>query len=189
MSSNTHRYLPLTQQRFCCVPACVQMILYRRGLKIFSQDEIGYCLGLTVPEEYLKILPMARVGNKPSAGWGTQVGRKEYSINNFFRKYNLPLRENYYSVSKIKEIKSWIKCVINRGDDIIVCFEYGKLYKGGSQGHVSIIESISEDCVVLVEPGTKGSKYRKINLKKLINSMKSHGTKNRGGFWVISSRE
>ncbi len=155
---------------------------------MFSQEEIGYYFGLTAPKEYKKLLPKARTGKKPSAGWGTQVNKNEYSINNFFRKQKIPLKEVYFPVSKIKNVKEWITRQIRSNNDIIVCFNYGRLYGDNGQGHVSILDSLSDNYVTLIDPEHNVPKYRKVKLKKLVKSMKLHGERNRGGFWLISSK-
>ncbi len=188
MKIKTSRYIPLTQQPFCCTPTCIQMILLRRNLIIFSQEEIGYDFGLTVPKKYKKLLPNAKTGKKPSGGWGTQVNKKEYSINNFFRRHKIQLKEDYFSVSRVKNIKEWIKEQIKKNNDIIVCFDYGKLYGGKGQGHVSILNSILDKCVTLIDPKYDVPKYRKVALERLIKSMEFHGEKNNGGFWLISPK-
>ena len=42
------RYVPLTQQRSCCAPTCIQMIMYKNGIPLKPAEEIGYHMGLTV---------------------------------------------------------------------------------------------------------------------------------------------
>jgi hypothetical protein len=153
---------------------------------MFSQEDIGYDLGLIVPKKYKKILPNARTGGRPPAGWGTQIGKKEYSLNRFFKKRKLPLKETYYPLSKIDDAKEWIKDQIKRESDIIVCFNYGKLYGGEGFGHVSILDSIKNDAVTLIDPERNVPKYRKVKLKQLLNAIEFHGEKNRSGFWLVS---
>jgi ribosomal protein S24E len=164
------------------------MVLLRRKLPIFSQEDIGYELGLTVPKRYKKLLPKARTGKKPSAGWGTQVGKRKYPINNFFRKHKIPLKEEYFSLQKIENVKDWIREQIEKDNDILVCFNYRKLYGKGKkkQGHVCILDTILRDEVILIDPEYRVPKFRKVKLKKLLEAMKFHGEKNRAGFWLIS---
>lgn len=171
------RYSHITQQPFCCVPACMQMVLSRRNLPLFSQKYIGTELGLTL------------TGKKPSAGWGTQVDKQEYSINAFFRKHNLPLQEEYLPVSKLESIAEWAATQISGDNDILVCFNYGLLYENKyqtGQGHVCILDSIEKENAILIDPEESNRKYRRVKLEKLIDSMKLHGENNRGGFWIIS---
>jgi hypothetical protein len=44
------RYVPLTQQKWCCVPTCIQMVMIKQGIPLQPAELIGYELGLIVPE-------------------------------------------------------------------------------------------------------------------------------------------
>ena len=66
---------------------------------------------------------------------------------------NLLLENTYFSVTKIKNVKEWIKKQIKGDNDIMVCFNSGRLYEGEGQGHVSIIDSVSKNEVVLIDTG------------------------------------
>lgn len=188
MKKQERRYTPFVQQPYCCVPACLQMVLYRRGIPLLSQEEIGHELGLTVPKEYQKILPLARKGKKPSSGWGTQIQNPKYTLNNFFKKRNIPLKETYYPTLSKTKARTFIRVQIKKGNDILVCFNYNKLYQDEGQGHVSVIEALNGDYITIVEPISRFPKFRKVEFDKLIESINFHGEKNRGGFWVISKR-
>jgi len=182
------RYIPLTQQPFCCLPTCIQMILLRRKLKLLSQEEIGRELGLIVPKEYKKILPLARTGKKPSSGWGTQASEKKFSINKFLKKFKYPLREKYFPLSKIKDVEKWLAKELKEGSDIMVCFNYKRLYgEGNDGGHISLIEKINyyNKTFTLIDPEGNVPKFRDVKIKKLVNSIKYHGKKNYGGFIVL----
>jgi ribosomal protein S24E len=74
------------------------MVLLRRNIPLMSQEEIGYQLGLTVPKKMKKILPKARTGKKPIAGWGTQAQKPKHSINKFFERNNIKLKEVYVTL-------------------------------------------------------------------------------------------
>ena len=74
------KYVPITEQPYCCVPACIQMILLRRGIPLKSQEEIGYNLGLIVPQRYKNLFGKVRTGKRPKDGWGTQTGKLIYSL-------------------------------------------------------------------------------------------------------------
>ncbi len=181
-------YKPITQKPYCCVPACVSMILNRRKIKHGSQEEIGYELGLTVPKEDAHLFTKVRTGRKPAAGYGTQVGKKKYSISKYFLKNKISLKETYYPPEKIKDAKRFISDGLKNNNDIIACFDNNQLYVVGDGGHVSLIESISGNLAVLIDPEKGAPKRRKVEISKLLTAMKKHGKKNRGGFWIISSR-
>ncbi len=179
-------YKPLDQKPYCCVPACISMILDRRKISHGTQDEIGYDLGLIVPKEKAHLYTKVRTGKKPIAGWGTQVEKKQYSINNFFKKNKIGLKETYFFVKDILDIKEFVISNIKNNNDIVVCFNNGRLYGKGDWGHVSLIQGIESDIISLVDPGEDVPKVRKVRLKKLVDAMEYHGREKRGGFWLIS---
>ena len=179
-------YKPLDQKPYCCVPTCISMVLDRRKISHDSQDEIGYELGLTVPKEKAHLYTKVRTGKKPIAGYGTQVGKKQYSINHFFKKNNIGLKETYFFVKDISDVREFIISNIKLNNDIIVCFNNEKLHGKGDWGHVSLIQGIEKNIVSLVDPGKDVPKIRKVKLDKLIESMEYHGKEKSGGFWLIS---
>lgn len=182
------RYVPLVQQPYCCVPACIQMVLLRRRLQLLAQEEIGKELGLVVPKEYKKIFPTIKTKDKPSAGYGTQIHKTKYSLNSFFLKHRYHLKEEYYPLSRISNINNWLRNTLTKDNDIVVCFNYSKLYVEEGEGHVSLINSISGNNLILIDPRYKSPKIRCVSLPKLIAAIKAHGEINRAGFWVISSQ-
>lgn len=103
--SITPKCNPKTEKEYCCVPAVLQMIHDRRGLKYASQDEIGYQLGLVVPKGKVHLYSKALTGRMPKSGWGTQTSKKQYSINNYFIKNNLPLKLTIHNIQKIEKAK------------------------------------------------------------------------------------
>lgn len=179
-------YKPIKQKPYCCVPACIFMVLDRRKIKHGSQEEIGRELGLVVPKEKTHLFIKIRTAKKPIAGYGTQVNKKKYSINNYFLKNNIKLKEVYYLLEEIKDIKKFIVENLKSGNDLIVCFDSRKLYGIGDYGHVSLIQNINNNIITLIDPEKDVPNKRKVDLQKLVEAMKRHGKEKRGGFWVIS---
>lgn len=96
-------YKPIVQLPYHCVPACLKMVLSRRDIKSGTQEEIGYDLGLVAPKEKVHLFKKVRTAKKqPASGYGTQVTKRQYSINNFFRKHTIELRERYFSIERVK---------------------------------------------------------------------------------------
>lgn len=162
------------------------MVLDRRKIKHGSQEEIGYELGLIVPKKDASSFARVRTGRMPVAGYGTQVGKKKYSINNYFLRHNIPLKEKYYPVESVNNARKFIIENLMCNNDILVCFNYKKLYGVGNFGHVSIIQGINGDTITLIDSEKNVPDKRKISLHKLIEAMKLHGKKKRSGFWMIS---
>lgn len=182
-------YFPMVQEPYCCVPACVQMVLLRQELPLYSQEEIGLNLGLVVPEEYTKYFEEVETGPEPPSGYGTRINEEEYSLDSFFKKNDLPLRCDFYTCEDIEDIPHFIGENLLQGNDILTCFKVKHLYdigEAGDSGHASLIQEIDDETLMLVDPH---GLYQKVRLERFIEAVKVHKKEGiqLGGFWVISS--
>jgi Peptidase_C39 like family len=159
-------YKPLIQEPYCCVPTCLSIILDSRQIPHGTQKEIGVELGFIM-------------------GHGTQVEKEQYSINNYFQKNQIDLQEEYILTNEISKVKELINSNLQEGNDIIACFNNKELHGKGDAGHVSIIQSIEDETIILIDPEEDVPKIREVSLNALIDAMNYHGEKNRGGFWII----
>lgn len=186
------RYVPLTQQPYCCFPACVQMVLLRRGLQVLPQELIGWHLGLTVPKSATKYFWKVRTGKRPKAGYGTQVSNAKFSINRAFERLGIPLKSVYRPIGTFRtagDFRGYLERMGDRDMDVIAVFDYGALYgTGWHYGHASLMDRIyhGEGRVRLVDPGSDTPKWRLVNAGKLFESMKRHGDDRGGGFWELT---
>jgi len=182
-------YLSVTEKPYCCVPAVLQMILMRRGLKYQSQEEIGYQLGLIVPYEYRHHFTRVRTGSEPKAGYGTQTYKEAFSIPNYFRNNNLPLKLTKRQPARIQEFREYLSNALSRGDDVVICYNRQLLFGEGDREHVSLIQSFDNeaDNVSIIDPAIGGPKHRKLNLEKLSNVLISKRAGEQKGLWIISS--
>ncbi|MFH1180304.1 MAG: hypothetical protein V1710_08085, partial [Candidatus Bathyarchaeota archaeon] len=129
------------------------MIQERRGLKYTTQDEIGYQLGLIVPQDIAYLFTKVRTGKMP-LGWGTQVSQDEYSINNYFKRYKLPLNLTIYRVNDIENIPEFIIQMIQDDNDIIICYNSQHLFGDGDNEHVSLVNDIDieSELITIIDP-------------------------------------
>lgn|SRR3989338_82582 len=188
MGSRTMKYKHISQKPYCCVPACVQMILQRRKLPTLKQTDIAYDLGIVLPLKDRHLLPKSHKGRKPRAGWGTRINLKKYSFTEFFKRREYPLRETFWSAKQFSSVKKFKKFLIDnieKENDLLVCFNYPMLYRiKGSWGHASLIEEVKGDNVILRDPNPKHRKARRVLLNDLLNALKNH---HHGGVWLIES--
>lgn len=180
-------YKPIIQLPHCCCVACLIMVLDRRNIKHGSQGEIGNQLGLIVSPKNAHLFKDVIVKDDLNKEYGTQTYKEEYSINKFFSKNNIKLKETYYPIEKIGNPVEFIINNLKLGNDLLVCINNKILY-GKGHGHLSLIQSIEGENIVLVDPKINKPKIRKVKLNKLIESMRKeyHLKRNRGGFWIIS---
>jgi len=166
-------YTPLTQQRMHCVPCSIQWILLRRKLPIFSQEEIGRALKLTVPRElkYLFGKKVLSAAKEPKLGWGSQLGHSAQLINTFFKRKRLPLEAECFPYSKVENPAEFIASHIAKGNDVMLITYMAALDKKLKFGHSLVIANIGGNKVTVGDPAFESSKFYKTPLQKVLNGM------------------
>jgi len=158
---------------------CVQMVLDRRNLPFPSQQKIGEYLGLVTPDSGEKM---------PAAGWGIRIDKRKFSLTNFFRQSNLPLREELFQPEDLGDfVPYFIADNLKQGNDLMAIFRFGALYDVNHlYGHASLVQAINKDKVSLLNPYDR---VQKVYLERLVDSISQHknGKNMLGGLWVISS--
>lgn len=176
---------------YCCVPAVLQMVFERRGMTVPEQEEIGYELGLIVPEEVAHWFLRVRTGSKPPpGGWGTQTGLEEFSIGEYFDRHRLALRIVEHPVPEIPDLETFlalVACHLERGDDVVACFDRQYLFDTGDREHVTLIQAVNRRFVVLVDPAEDSADLCQVLANQLFETLHVQ-TIGRFGLWVISSR-
>ncbi|MBI2612999.1 hypothetical protein HYW59_04325 [Candidatus Kaiserbacteria bacterium] len=186
-------YIPLTQQRMCCVPCAVQWVLLRRRLPIFTQEEIGKVLELTVPPKHKKLFGHhVKVSTKmPPHGWGAKADEDEH-LNAFFRKHRLPLRAKHVKHSELKEPENLVEKNIKKGNDVMFITFMGVINKKYRWGHALVVSGITRDkktTVTVGDPNFIAPKFYDLPLEKLIKGMsKKHGKVERGLYIFSKTR-
>jgi hypothetical protein len=182
------RYVPFAQQKSCCVPACISMIMYKNKIPVLPQELLGYHLGLMVDKEYKNLFWNARTGERPPAGFGTRIDLKQYHPNNVFPKLKIPLKMIYHPISHFNKtsFEKFITDVVKKDRDVLVCFNYGVLKnEDGYGGHVCVLDRIypAKGIVRLIDPSVNQPKWRMVKIDKLKKAMEVHGDDKSGGFW------
>lgn len=183
------RYIPFTQQRYCCVPTCLAMIMYRYDIPLIPIESLGYALGLTVPQEDLYLFEKACTGTRPVAGWGTRINEPEFEVNGVLQSLDIPLRVTVEStIGLVEELRSKFQSVQDADGDALVCFDYGALWNLGVRGgHVCVFHGLDGDDVWLIDPERNVPKNRKVSLKQLFKAIDFHGSGNSCGVWSVSA--
>lgn len=176
------RYVPLTQQPACCVPASISIVMLKLGIPIISQELLGYHLGLRVNKKVKNLFWNARIGSKPGAGYGTQILKREYNENLAFKKLKIPLQSIQYPIENFKsktELVEFIAKRVNKNSDLIVFLRSGTLNDNRKMnGHGCVIDRIypKKDTIRLIDPAPKQAKWREFKIDKFIKAIKLHPT-------------
>jgi len=56
------RYVPFTQQKSCCVPASISIVMYKRNIPLLPQELLGYHLGLIIDPQNKELFWNPRTG-------------------------------------------------------------------------------------------------------------------------------
>jgi hypothetical protein len=161
------------------------MILEADHITHLDQKTIGYTLGLAVPDEYQTEFPQAR-RKRPSSGWGTEIQKDEYSLNNFFRTYDLPYKETYIFPSSQEELAKYIQNLSDI-DHVIICLNHKSAFASNADwGHVVLLSCRDQHYVYLIDPDRYLQKpERRIDIATLYKAIETHGRNNRAGLWII----
>ncbi len=189
--TKTRKYIPFTQQRYCCVPTCLTMVMYRHDIPLMPVEDLAYALGLTVPEEDVWLFDKARTGERPSAGWGTRINEPEFEINKVLGELSIPFHVDVDTdVSSVEALRKKLQAVQDADGDTLLCFDYGKLWDEDVKGgHVCVFHGLDGEDVWMIDPERNVPKKRKVSLQKLFEAMYYHGPQNSCGLWVITKTE
>jgi len=192
------RYIPFSQQPYCCVPTSIQMVMYRHGIPLIPAEELGYHLGLTVPKNAVKFFWRMRTGKRPAstfrpiAGYGTRIYEGKYDPNKVFKKLHIPLVMKLNPIEKFEnfnEFKIYLWKLSRKDFDVLMCFHHGTLANDPERdnGHVVVLDKIypKKGTIRFVDP-TRGPKWKIVRMKKMYEAMKAHSNGKAAGFWEMN---
>lgn len=187
------RYIPLTQQKFCCVPTCIQMVMLRHSIPLQPAELIGHHLGLIVNEDSSKYFWNVATGERPSSGYGTRISKPEYDPNVMFRRLNIPLKMTWSLIDKFETVNDFRKYLSEsqkNNRDILVCYDWPTLFDNSLNdhwGHVCVFDRVylEGDEIRIIDPSPNSAKWVTVIISDLYHAMQVHGRKNSGGFWEL----
>jgi hypothetical protein len=185
------RYVPLTQQKSCCVPTCIQMVMLKRNIPLKPAEEIGYALGLIVSPERKHLFYHVRTSSKkPPAGYGTRIYDPRFELNTAFKSLKIPLQFTLHPISQFTsatELKNFLSKAEADDRDILLCFNHGALTDDPTKnwGHVTVFDRTFDDQLRMIDPSPDAPKWRDFSIRKMFAAMKTHGEKRSGGVWEL----
>lgn len=176
-------YPKIEYPRWFCVPGCLKAVLSSRELgKEIDIFAIGRELDLKVPKSLSQKYPNTKISLNEN--FEINLHKEKYSINHFFEKYALPLKETYIYRTNEESITRLLKKFKNC--DILLCYDYPTIANIPDRqwGHVSLITGFNEKSAIIQDSNSENNV--EIYYSVLSKSFKKHGKKKRGGFWIIS---
>jgi hypothetical protein len=146
---------------------------------------------LLVPLEIKSAFAKVRTGPQPPAGYGTQISKPEFSIENFFNRNRLPLRIARVSPSSSEELAATLQDALDRSNDVVLCFNSRRLFGDGDGEHVALIEALNSATgrVTMVDPAIGTPKHRTASIDKIFETIQTHDASTLGGLWLISEEK
>lgn len=189
------RYIPLTQQKSCCVPTCIQMVMLKHNLPLIPAEELGHYIGLVVhPDKAYLFYNVRTSRKKPPSGYGTRIYYPKFNPNKAFKELRLPMSLTIIPISKFnspKEVQEYLRTAVSNDKDILLCFNHGALINDSSKdwGHICIFDRLIRNNIRIIDPSPDQPKWRSVSVNKMFHAMRKHGEKRSGGFWELSVRK
>ncbi len=143
-------YTRLVQMPFFCAPACLQMILFRRGYGLRDQEDIALELGVKVTQEVQKNLRV-KLEYAPPETAGIETILADQRINEYFSRNRIPLVARSVRASQIRTLGQWVSGHLQARHDLWL--EYHADAMCGSPAiHDSLIESCDRVSITVVDP-------------------------------------
>jgi hypothetical protein len=187
-------YNPFYQLPYCCVPATLQWILYRRGLDILDQETIGIELGLRLPpngKNFFTNKNIHYVSKEPKGGFGTQIEKNKFSIERFFTKYKIPLNiSSIYNFRDKIKLKNFIIKNMLADHDIIMRYN-NKITNGENQksyGHLSVIVEFDDKTDIVIVGDPQIPHYKIVSLDQIICSISDQIDGIQRGLYIVSPK-
>jgi hypothetical protein len=184
------QYRPFHQLPYCCVPATLQWIFYRRGLDIMDQETIGAELGLRIPEKFRDIISNKKVDIVPDDHEepGTRIFEERFSVPNFFNRFNIPLHfSEQYNFKTEKELEDFILNNLKKDQDIILRFNDHIFKENGGVGHFALIVGHDKNKVLVGDPDPPF--FKEASLKDILFSISDKIDGEERGLFIVSAKK
>ena len=186
------RYVPFTQQAYCCAPTCIQMVMYKNKIPLVPAEVIGYRLGLVVPPSDARLFYNARTSEEaPVAGYGTRIQLEEFSPNKAFHDLGIPLEmvvNDIAGFGSAGEVLEFLRKAEEGNRDVLLCFNHGALVDDPSRdwGHLVLFDRIVAGKLRIIDPSPSHPKWRLVEPEKMFLALKKHGEKpTAAGLWEL----
>ena len=143
-----------------CVPAILETTFKYFGIDNFTQDDIAQYFTIHIPSTSDQNLPNVVIDDNPR-NWGIKLDIS--SLNNFFQKISVPLKEEYNSIFRMADefgLEDKLDNILQKGHVAICGYNHSALYGNNKDeyGHVSIVVSLNctTHKVLLADPGPVG---------------------------------
>ena len=158
-------YKHLTQKNSFCGPACLQMVLFRRGIWV-EQEELAKKLGTRIRNKNRNKYLLDFEINDNDAG----LNLLEFNhFGSILKEYGL--KAKVIILSKIEDLRKLIEENLEKGNDTIINLHRGFYDPKKNWGHFCLVSSIENDVVEICDPSFEDKSYWKTSVEELMKAM------------------
>jgi len=178
-------YKHLTQRKDFCGPACVQMVLLRRGIQV-DQEATACEIGTRIDErdKNLYHLPLETLpaGDHRVGTWLGDFAKEK--AQGFFKKHGLAVEVR--RIGEIENPGAFIAENIDDDNDMILNF-WWKPINDQEWGHFVLLSGFDPETgmVTLCDPSYMQKSFWDIRLDKIVEAMDKKWTTTERGFAVV----
>ncbi len=182
-----NKYKFVKARPYLCVAAVLEMVIKAYiPMCDISQNEIANFFGVGVEKGALPPVSNFYIVNEDE---DIGIHIHEDSINSLFRTFNLSLEEDYIHISKLAdyEFEDVLNELISKGNTLICGYSYGRLYNIKEKydiGHVSIVTSVLQRKVQLLDPGPLDAGVKEVDIEDLYYAIRYR----HDGIWKIKRK-
>jgi hypothetical protein len=182
-------YRHLVQKRNLCASACIQMVLFRRGIWT-DQERLAFELGTRIEEKdkWLYTLPFRALPSKsPDIGINIADFRKK-KVTGALGKHGLEF--DVFLTSEIESLESFLADNINKGNDVMINF-WWKPISGIDFGHFVLLSEYDTEkrTLTVCDPSPGRKSLSRIGLEKLVKAMGPEFTGKERGLVVFRGKK
>lgn len=182
------RYKHLVEKPSLCGPACLSMILLRKEIWI-DQEIIAEEIGARImPKEYKLFSVKLKFPKNPKDAGINLIEFDKKRVKDFFKKHKLAITSEVFYISKIKDVKKFIKENLDKNYDIMANIHMVYFDKSKQWGHFVLIESINVNTVTFCDPDPQNKSYSTTNIPDLIKSMDKKIDGKERGFVIFKNQ-
>ena len=184
----TPAYKVLFQKKSLCGPACLQMVLFRRGEgELVDQEQLAYDAGLRIAtgDEDKYSLPFASLPTDDGRMGMILPDFDGEQVQTLLARYNL--KSKAHPINSIDDVESFLTTNIQKDNELLANFWVDN---GREHGHFVLVSGYNDNgkIVGIVDPLFDVQNHYGMPLDKLVEGMSSKWTGRERGFVVISPR-
>ncbi|MDB5238311.1 MAG: hypothetical protein JWM46_581 [Candidatus Kaiserbacteria bacterium] len=147
-------YIPFLQKPSCCAVTCLQMILYRNGVRLYDQEELAQRFGVKIgSEEQDAFRSGMPVRERLNYDEGISTMESVDALNKFFAEESIGMKATRYMYSQIESLQELLIENLRNNNEIWIEYHSQEIHDS-EHIHDGLVESVdlTAQTVVIIDP-------------------------------------